>query len=214
MSNDIYYGKYLRFEHPDRKAGACLLGADNLIGDRFEIEFVVEKGNSIAQIKNRFGAYVGRFDSAASRELRLLTARSWKINVLLSFVAFSNTSNSGRYWGQMAVIAYDQHYSDCFDRYVNNVAARLMEGIRPKINLGEQAVREVISKKGDWTPKNTVSLPTCPSETIMMKTRRNLKDNMIEAARNRNIGCYIVSIAFLVACAAGVFYLLKFIGLW
>ena len=38
-----YTGFYARFDTPSKKDAAVLLGADNLVGDLFDVEFVTEE---------------------------------------------------------------------------------------------------------------------------------------------------------------------------
>lgn len=71
---DQYFGTYHRFETPSKKDAALLLGADNLVGDKYDIEFVTESGQRAAWLRNRFGAKIGFFDArllaAAERHRR------------------------------------------------------------------------------------------------------------------------------------------------
>ena len=54
MAQVPYYGAYARFTTPDKKIGATLMGSDNLVGDRYAIEFRVEGGNPVPWLRNRF----------------------------------------------------------------------------------------------------------------------------------------------------------------
>ena len=47
---DQYFGTYHRFETSSKKDAALLLGADNLVGDMYDIEFVTESGLSLIHI--------------------------------------------------------------------------------------------------------------------------------------------------------------------
>ena len=40
-----YTGFYARFDTPSKKDAAVLLGADNLVGDLFDVEFVTEESS-------------------------------------------------------------------------------------------------------------------------------------------------------------------------
>ena len=62
MLTERYFGTYARFETISKREAAPLLGADNLVGDEFSIDFQIEDGTSIAWLKNRFGAVIGRLD--------------------------------------------------------------------------------------------------------------------------------------------------------
>ena len=61
MISDIalgYAGAYERFDTISKKEASALVGADNLVGDRFSIEFKVENGVVTAWMKNKFNALV------------------------------------------------------------------------------------------------------------------------------------------------------------
>ena len=55
MQAERYFGTYARFETKSKKDAAALLGADNLVGDVFELEFIVRDKKNVAWLKNRFG---------------------------------------------------------------------------------------------------------------------------------------------------------------
>ena len=61
-----YTGFYARFDTPSKKDAAVLLGADNLVGDLFDVEFVTEEGTAVAWIVNRFGHRVAFLDAIDS----------------------------------------------------------------------------------------------------------------------------------------------------
>ena len=50
---DQYFGTYHRFETSSKKDAALLLGADNLVGDMYDIEFVTESGQRPPQLPVR-----------------------------------------------------------------------------------------------------------------------------------------------------------------
>ena len=61
-----YEGFYARFDPTSQKDGALLMGADNIVGDDYEIVFKTEGERIVAWAKNRFGAEVGFFDISSS----------------------------------------------------------------------------------------------------------------------------------------------------
>ena len=66
MQAERYFGTYARFNTLSKKDAAILLGADNPIGDVFEIVFQTDNGVSTAWMKNRFGALIGFLESRSS----------------------------------------------------------------------------------------------------------------------------------------------------
>ena len=62
-----YFGTYQTFRTASRQEAAALLGSDNLVGDEYTIDCVLEEGEHKAWMVNRFGARVGYFDPGFSR---------------------------------------------------------------------------------------------------------------------------------------------------
>lgn len=214
MQAERYFGTYARFDTLSKKDAAALLGADNLIGDVFEIVFQTENGVSTAWMKNRFGGLIGFFDAAFSRKLNVLAARGWKLQAVLSFVAFTDRPEPGHYWGQAAVICFDPTLEQAFGPFIASTAQRLSDGVRPEVDLGEQGVEQVVSSNGTWTPKKTVAFPAKETGTVIMKSRRKMSEKLIEQGRKGNKGCYAVSWLFLLLLVALALFGLKSCGVF
>lgn len=209
-----YTGFYARFNTPSKKDAAVLLGADNLVGDLFDVEFVTEEGTAVAWMVNRFGNRVAFFDADTTRRLRVLHARDWKIKALLSFVAFTDSPEPGEYWGEAAVLCFSPEHEQAFNTFADNIAKRLMEGIRPEVDLGEQGVKQILESNGTWSPAKTVPLPTKKPGTVIMKGRRKMSEKLIEQGRKGNKGCYVVSWVFILAVVALALFGLKSCGVF
>lgn len=214
MADIPYFGTYARFDTASKKDAAVLLGADNLVGDVFDIEFVTEDGVRTAWMKNRFGAMVGFFEPGTSRDLSLCEARGFRMQALLSFIAYSESPEPGEYWGEAAIICYDPKDAESFECFTGNIAARMMDGIRPEVDLGEQGYAKVVESKGTWKPTKTVSLPSKQAGVAILKTRRSVSEKMIEQGRKGNKGCYILSWVFLLALIAGIIFGLRSCGVF
>ena len=214
MADIPYFGTYARFDTASKKDAAVLLGADNLVGDVFDIEFVTEDGVRTAWMKNRFGAMVGVFEPGTSRDLSLCEARGFRMQALLSFIAYSESPEPGEYWGEAAIICYDPKDAEAFECFTGNIAARMMDGIRPEVDLGEQGYAKVVESKGTWKPTKTVSLPSKQAGVAILKTRRSVSEKMIEQGRKGNKGCYILSWVFLLALIAGIIFGLRSCGVF
>lgn len=213
MSNQKYFGTYARFETASKKDAAQLLGADNLVGDVFEIEFVTENGQRLAWMKNRFGAMIGFFDEETSRELSLCEARGWKLQALLSYIAYSEQPAPGLYWGEAAVICYDPDFA-AFSTFVSKLGARLSEGNRPEVEMGEQGIKHVIESEGEWMPSKLLPKPKLEPGNALIKTRRSASEKLIEQGRKGNKGCYAISWIFLLALVAALLFALKSCGVF
>ncbi len=208
---DQYFGIYQEFDTVSKNEGSDLLGADNLVGDYFEISLDLEDGVHKAWLVNRFDKRVGFFDATFSRRLSVFKARGFVLKALLSFVAYSEKPDPGHYWGQMAVFCYDPAYEQAFGAFVDNVSERLQEGIRPKIDLGENAVAHIVSSDGTWLPKEADSMPPKEKGSVIMKSKRSFGDRMVEQGRSGNKGCYTVSILFIVIVVVLIVVLILFL---
>lgn len=212
MLEDSYFACYTHFNTTSKKEAAALIGADNLVGDCFSIEFKTDDGVITAWIKNRFGAALGYLDPDMSRRLSILHARDFTLTALLSYVAFTSTPEPGHYWGEVAIVAMDSKLAEVKDAYLHALSAKLQDGVRPDIALGQQGVQHIVENEGNWVPKQTVSMPKDLPNTVILKSHRKVSEKLIEQGRKGNVGCYIVSWAFLLALVTGCIFGLKACG--
>ena len=199
-----YFGAYETFETPSSKEGGALMGSDNLVGDRYSLDFEMEGGAHRAWVVNRFGRRIGFFDAQASRRLQLQRARGLKLVALLSYVGFRREGKAGSYFGECAVMGYHPAYEEPFSRFLDGVGSRLGDGVRPQVDLGEEGAARIIETEGEWQPKQVLGAPQLPEGSVVMKQRRSLADKAVEQGRAGNKGCYAVSILFIVAALGAV----------
>ena len=212
MQAERYFGSYARFDTKSKKDAAPLLGADNAVGDAFDIVLLSEEGVSVAWLKNRFDRLIGYFDAEFSRKLHILSARGWTVKAFLSFVAYTDSPEPGQYWGEVAVVCYDPALKEPFSQFEKALSRRLADGVRPDIDLGEQGVDHIVRSGGTWQPKATHPFPEKASGTVILKSRRTFSESLIEQGRKKNKGCYVISWAFLLVLAVGVVLALKSCG--
>ena len=209
-----FFGEYKRFNTENKSSGALLIGADNLIGDVFTIDFDTEKTEPRAWLVNKFGAKVGFFDPEFSHKLKLMAARDWKICALLAFVAYSENPEPGAYWGQAAVICYNKNIEPSANTFLEKLAKYLEDGIRPDIALGSQACKKLVESKGEWFPTKREPMPKFPQGQALVKDKRSASEKLIEQGRRGNKGCYLISILFLILLVALVIFSLKSCGVF
>lgn len=183
------------------------MGADNIIGNDFEIFFKTENGINVAWAKNRFGAEVGAFDIDTSRKLQIAKGRGQTIRALLAYVGFTDSTDPGHYWGQMALFCFNPAYEQEMNAFVDRVADKLSKGVRPRIDLGHKAVEKIFTEKG-WLPTETVPLPKSEPGNAVMKEHRTLSEGLIEQARAGNKGCYAISMIFNIVVVLAIIYLI------
>lgn len=214
MADSRYFGTYARFDTEDKRKAADLLGADNLAGDRYDIEFVLGENDSTAWLKSRFGKLVGYLDDKAAHEVSLCQAKGWKTAAYLSFVAFTEEPEPGVYWGQVAIISYDPSIEDAMKPFLSKLSQMLGDGVRPQVDLGSGAVDQLIQTKGTWFPKGRVEIPKHDKKTSVVKDHRSPNERLIERSRSGNLGCYIASWLFLLMLVALLLFGLHSCGLF
>jgi hypothetical protein len=192
-----YYGKYLRFSTSSKEEAAQLMSADNLIGNIFTIEIEYNNGTYKAWLVNKFNKRIAYFNPSDSQNINLLKTQGLSICSILSFVAFTDHPDDGFYWGEAALFAYESKYEEIFNLFINNIAKRLADGIRPDINLNGEGIEKILNSNGNWSPLNTVSFPSKEKGTVFIKKRQSTLDKLIEQGRNKNKGCYLFSWIFI-----------------
>ena len=209
MATVPYYGAYALFDTPSKQVGGMLMGADNIVGDLYTIEFRTEHGNQVPWIINRFGKEIGYIEGEAARELVLCQARDWKINAILASVFYSQTPEPGHYWGEFVVICYSKSNEEVFDRFVQGVSKMLAEGNRPTVNLGQNGFQQVLDSKGDWLPTTRQDKYTLDKGHAVVKDHRTFNEGIVESARSRHPGCMVVGWVFIFAVIATIAWFVK-----
>lgn len=211
---DQYFGTYQTFETVSKKDAAVLLGADNLVGDRYTIEIELDGDAHKAWLISRFDQRIGFFDRNFSRRLSILKANGLELTAILSFVAYTDMPEPGHYWGEMAVIAYNPAHKEAFERFITTVCTRMFDNVRTRVNFDAEGVERIISSGGSWVPEQTVPMPSKKKGTVIMKSKRSVSEKLIEQGRKGNKGCYVVSWAFIIALVAALLFGLKACGVF
>lgn len=211
---DQYFGTYQTFETVSKKDAAVLLGADNLVGDRYTIEIELDGDAHKAWLISRFDQRIGFFDGNFSRRLSILKANGLELTAILSFVAYTDMPEPGHYWGEMAVIAYNPAHKEAFERFITTVCTRMFDNVRTRVNFDAEGVERIISSGGSWVPEQTVPMPSKKKGTVIMKSKRSVSEKLIEQGRKGNKGCYVVSWAFILALVAALLFGLKACGVF
>jgi len=207
-----YFGTYCRFTTKGKKDGSVLTGADNLVGDVFDIVFQTEEDCQTAWIKNRFGAVIGCFDKEATQQLLLCQARKWKLQAILVSVYYTEKPAPGSYWGEVAIVCYSPHDALAFDRFLHGIGSLINEGVRPDIDLGRTGFEHVVSSDGEWVPEGRVPKMDPGPGSILLKSHLTFNEKMIEKARHRNPGCLFAGWVFLFAIIVLAVFALKSCG--
>ena len=212
---DIYFGEYVRFSTADKKAGAALAGPDNAIGDVGTIEFVLDNSKrQVAWLKNPYGQLMGFLNNHDSYNAAVMAAKGWELHYVLSFTAYSEEPEPGEYWGQVALIAFAPRYATEFNAFLKKFAKKAADGLRPNPNLTTDMIGGVLANPESWEPTSKAKIPHGSGRSAILKDHRSMHDSMLDAARSKNIGCYFVSWAFILALIALAVWALHNFGLF
>ena len=214
-ASDVYFGTYARFTAPDKKMGAALGGPDNAVGDIGTIEWQLDQDKrQQAWLKNPYGVLIGHLNPMVSHTVALYQAKGWEIRYVLSFTALSERPDRGEYWGEAAIIAFSPRYAEQFERFLTLFSQRAADGLRPNPDLNPQAVESIVNDPSSWRPGAKVKIPQGDGRTAILKDHRTLHDKILDQARRKNPGCYVVGWAFIIAVIALFLWLLHAIGLF
>lgn len=212
-ASDIYFGMYATFQTADKRSGAALAGPDNAVGDRGTIEWRLdERKHRQAWLVNPYGQAIGFLDQDVSHALAVLQAKDWEISYILSFAAYSEGLGENAYWGQVAIIAYSPKYAESFRSFVTSFAREAAQGLRPDPSLSARLAEEIAKDPSSWKPSSKVRIPDSEASSVILKDRRSMHDKVLDLGRSKNVGCYIVSWAFILGIVACAIWLLHRIG--
>lgn len=201
-----YFGRYADFATASKKDSGVLLGADNSVGDVYQLKVHDFEGEQRAWLENAFGQRIGFLDAELSRKIRTLQAEGLETKAVLSFIAFTDHPDDGRYWGQVALVCYKSSDASIFEGFLNTVSKRMGEGLRTNVDLGAEGLSKLRESGGTWVPAQTVPLPETEKGTAFLKRRRKPIERLVDQGRKGNKGCYVVSWVFLLVAVALIMF--------
>ncbi|MGN0302147.1 MAG: hypothetical protein ACI4BI_04650 [Anaerotardibacter sp.] len=206
MASIGYFGKYARFTTVDKKEAGAFMGPDNIVGDYYTIQDTYTDGERQTWIVNEWDIKMGLLDEKIAEEIDLNTAKGLETVAILSYVAYSQVKEEGIYWGEVAIISYDPQYEKAFKHFLEKLRRKIASGVRPDLNLGEKALKELIAKNGNYLPSGRVAYPALGKGEAFVKKERTTTEILVNQAREGNKGCYFLSYAFLFVVFAVIAY--------
>ncbi|MDO5329375.1 MAG: hypothetical protein Q4E88_04700 [Coriobacteriia bacterium] len=196
MKTTEAFSKYINFTSKGKKQTAHLCSSNSIIGDNFTL--------SGKTILNKFNQDIGEVDADIAREISILKNKNFTINIYLTFVAYSD---GGAHWGEILIIAHDPKIG-AFKIFCDLIQKRLEQGNRPKFEIDKFTVNKIIETNGKWQPKELMPKPKLEEGQAIIKSKMGFLDKLVEAARDKNPGCYVGSIFFLMMVAGLIFCLI------
>ena len=204
-----YFGEYAVFQPADRSKSYALMGADNIVGDRYDIVFERKDDEMLAWLVNRFGATVGVFDANVSRRLNIMRARGWSMRALLSYVGFDAGEDKNVYWGEAAIIANDPLYDTEIEVFAAGIGEKLTKGTRPDVDLSTNGIDQMLAAGGKWLPTRNLSRPHLGDGSAVAKDSVSFSEQMVEKARANHPGCYVGGVVMVAAIVVVLLLLFK-----
>ncbi len=206
-----YYGSYCLYQTTDKRAAAALLGADNLVGDRLQVQMKRDGVDDVAWIGGRFGDAFCYLSASETQQIQLCQAKGWEVRAYLASVYFTDRPEPGRYWGEAVVLAFPPD-DVALQAFGDTVGKMLADGVRPEVDLSEGELESIEESSGSWKPTRRRAKADTESGTALVKDHRTFTESMVEKARQRNMGCMVGGWAFLLALVALAVWALKSCG--
>ena len=115
---------------------------------------------------------------------------------------------------EILILAYPKKNSEAYENFIETVSSKLADGNRPDINLDEFERKEIERSNGDYKITKFLPKPKLEKGTVILKNKQGFIEKIIEAGRQRKIGCYLGSILFLIVVVALIAWtILKFFNI-
>ena len=115
---------------------------------------------------------------------------------------------------EFLILAYPKKNSEAYENFIETVSSKLADGNRPDISLDEFERKEIEKSNGNYKITKFLPKPKLDKGTVILKNKQGLMEKIIEAGRQRKIGCYLGSILFLIVVVALIAWtILKFFNI-
>ena len=99
---------------------------------------------------------------------------------------------------EFLILAYPRKNSEAYENFIETVSSKLADGNRPDISFDEFERKEIEKSNGNFKITKFLSKPKLEKGTVILKNKQGLIEKIIEAGRQKKIGCYIGSILFFI----------------
>lgn len=114
---------------------------------------------------------------------------------MLTYVAYNSIED--RHFAEFLVIAYPKTQENAYKNFIENISSKLANGSRPDITLDKFERNKIESNKGDYKIDKFLKKPELEKGCAIVKNKQGIMEKIIEAGRQKKIGCYIGSTIFL-----------------
>ena len=187
------YAKYFQAYPTEKRSAAQLTSSNSLVGASFSLKPNSKKTE--ISIINKFGYKTASLNAEDSKQVQLWLNKGLKVEALLSYVAYNEPKS--QHFAEFLIIAYPDKDKKAYERFIENISDKLQNAARPDIKLDKFEQNEIVKNKGDVKLKKMLGKPKLEKGCALLKNKIGLMDRIIEAGRQKKIGCYFASILFL-----------------
>ncbi len=187
------YAKYFQAYPKDKRSAAQLTSSNSLVGDSFSLKPNSKKTE--ISIINKFGYKAASLNAEDSKQVQLWLNKGLNVVSLLSYVAYNEPKS--QHFAEFLIMAYSKKDKEAYEHFIENLSEKLQNGARPDIKLDKFEQKEIVKTNGDLKIKKMLGKPKLEKGCALLKNKIGLMDRIIEAGRQKKIGCYFASILFL-----------------
>lgn len=187
------YAKYFQAYPKDKRSAAQLTSSNSLVGDSFSLKPNSKKTE--ISIINKFGYKAASLNAEDSKQVQLWLNKGLNVVSLLSYVAYNEPKS--RHFAEFLIMAYNKKDEEAYEHFIENLSEKLQNGARPDIKLDKFEQKEIVKTNGDLKINKMLGKPKLEKGCALLKNKIGLMDHIIEAGRQKKIGCYFASILFL-----------------
>ena len=187
------YAKYFQAYPKDKRSAAQLTSSNSLVGDSFSLKPNSKKTE--ISIINKFGYKAASLNAEDSKQVQLWLNKGLNVVSLLSYVAYNEPKS--QHFAEFLIMAYNKRDKEAYEHLIENLSEKLQNGARPDIKLDKFEQKEIVKTNGDLKINKMLGKPKLEKGCALLKNKIGLMDRIIEAGRQKKIGCYFASILFL-----------------
>lgn len=202
--NNHCFAKYILAYPQNQKESVTLAGPNSIVGNNFDLRFDIHK--KTCSIINKFNQKVAQVNSKNYDELVLLYNKQFCFRCILTYVAYKDV-NGGKRFGEFLIISFNNKDKQNFSNFCSIIQNKIAHASRPEISLDDFEYKKICETNGSWQPKKFLKWTKLDKNTAIIKNKISFIERLIEAARNKNPGCYFFTILFLLIIIAIIVFI-------
>lgn len=196
-----HLAKYIKACPENKKQAAQLTSSNSIVGNLFSLKINSKKQQ--VTIVNKFNYEVAMLNKDDAKQVILQNNKGYKLACLLAYVTFCEPKS--QHCAIFLIISYNKKYEDAYKNFIENVGYQLSIGNRPNVKLDKYDQDIIVKLNGNTKIDKFLKKPKLEHGTVIVKGKQTFLEKIIEAGRQKNPGCYVLSILFLLIIAFLIF---------